>query len=68
MTNRTSLLSLLFVGLTLSTEASAQKPKIISYVVQPGDTCDLVALKLYGDKKLAKVLHQHNTNLGAEPH
>lgn len=59
---------LFLLGLTaLAPEALAQKPKIGTYVVQEGETCESIAQKLYGDRKLAKSLHQYNL-LGSSPH
>jgi hypothetical protein len=52
--------------LLLSWEAVGQPLKLSTYKVQEGDTCEQIALKLYGDKRLSKMLQQHN-NLSSSP-
>jgi LysM repeat protein len=54
----------LFLCLSLMTaftkEAMAQKAKMVTYVVQEGDTCERIAQKLYGNKKLVKIIYLYN--------
>lgn len=38
------------------------------YVVVEGDDCEVVAKKVYGDKKLLPLLHEANPDLGPVPH
>ncbi len=38
------------------------------YVVVEGDDCEVVAQKVYGDKKLITLLHDANPQLGPTPH
>lgn len=39
-----------------------------TYTVVPGDDCETVAKKIYGDKKLLPLLHEANPQLGPVPH
>lgn len=42
-------------------------PPLIDYVVKPGESCDSIAARLFGDPKRVDILHRHN-DLGQPPH
>lgn len=42
-------------------------PSLIEYVVKPGESCDSIAARLFGDPKRVDILHKHN-DLGTPPH
>jgi phage tail protein X len=55
------------IALTAAAPAHAQ-PAMFDYVVKPGDTCDGIALRVYGDAKRLDLLHAANPQLGPLPH
>ena len=55
------------LALLLST-ASAAAGDPGQYVVQAGDSCESVALKVYGDPRRYDLLHAANPELGVPPH
>lgn len=57
---------LLTAGSSHSTTVQAQSSDV--YVVVEGDDCEVVAKKVYGDKKLISLLHEGNPQLGPVPH
>ena len=46
--------------------ASAQET--MELVVRPGDTCELIAERLYGAPSQYVRIHEHNPSLGPTPH
>ncbi len=58
-------LAIVAVVAVATTAAAQEKPE---YVVVAGDTCELVAKKVYGDPKRYDLLHEANPQLGPMPH
>lgn len=58
--------ALLVLGLA-APAATAAKPALKPYVVQPGDTCWNIAARLYGSGKKYTIIHKYN-DLGPMPH
>lgn len=47
--------------------SSSAKVPLVSYTVQPGDSCGHIAKRLYGDPHRVDLIHDHN-DLGPLPH
>lgn len=68
MRSRAALLTVCLAGVTVATTALADDSGTTTYQVVPGDTCDKIAAKLFGDARRIDIIHRYNPNLGPVPH
>jgi hypothetical protein len=48
--------------------APVDSVELVDYVVQPGDTCLGIAIRVLGDRAAYELIHRHNPGMGPTPH
>lgn len=56
------------VLLILSCAAPASAQEILEYAVREGETCGMIARRMYGHSRRYDLIHEHNPELGPMPH
>lgn len=54
--------------LLVAAPAAAQDAEMLEYAVREGETCPMIARRMYGHSRRYDLIHEHNPELGPMPH